>query len=77
MSSSTRWTVFVHDPDGDMGEAVTVGSFVDQDVAWARADAITRASDRRGLNLEAFVVVHQPGRTALQQIIDTVTRFDR
>lgn len=65
-----RWGIFVHDPDGDMGDGEIVGPFYDGDKAQRRAEAIERRSIAVGWRLEAIVVSLEPGAASLDGIIE-------
>lgn len=59
----TRWAVFVHDPDGDMGYGTIVGPFNRPESADARAEAIIAHAGER--DIECVVVPVTPTDTPI------------
>jgi hypothetical protein len=71
--TATRYGIFVHDPDGDMGYGMLVGQFRGDDAA-GRADAcaelIRRAGDKAGREIEAIVLPMHGSAYPVAKIVD-------
>jgi hypothetical protein len=68
----TRWAVYVHNPDGDMGDGVMVGPFYDVDKAEAKAEAIRKREGMYGDPIECIVLRVRPGNTSARRVADEV-----
>lgn len=75
-----RYGIFVHDPEGDMGNGLIVGAFKTLNVARERADAIQKASPKRQDEwgdrdaLECIILDLWPGSAGVASIARHVTR---
>ena len=65
----SRFAIFVHDPDGDMGDGRIVGALRCAKAADRRAEAIVRAAEREGRYVEAIVLPMTSGSN-----LDTLVR---
>lgn len=68
-----RWALFVHDPDGDMGFGVIVGTFHSSAAAASRRRVIEGTAYQAGYRIEAIVLPVLPGREAAETVIDLVS----
>lgn len=55
-----RWAIFVHDPDGDMGEGMVVGAFKSSAAADEKAEKIRDAAGNSE-RVECIVLPLVPG----------------
>lgn len=69
-----RWAIFAHDPDGDMGYGTIVGAFKDAGAADRKADAIRRAAERDGREVECIVLPLEPGSIGAATVARDVLR---
>jgi hypothetical protein len=67
----TRYGVFVHDPEGDIGYGVIVGPFYTAEKAETKAEAIRRRDGMYG-GLECIVVPVLDGAASARRITDEV-----
>jgi hypothetical protein len=65
-----RWGIFVHDPDGDMGEGRIVGAFRSAEAADRKAEQIQNFS--MYLGVECIVLPLEPGSAGAKQIAEAV-----
>lgn len=70
--SKQRWAIFVHDPDGDMGDGRIVGPFESPGKADETADRIRARADRDNAYVECIVVPVLPGSAAARDVVDRV-----
>jgi len=68
----SRYAIFVHDPDGDMGYGRIVGPFLRADQAETKADAIRRAAVRAEREIECIIVPVAPGTVSARDITGAV-----
>lgn len=75
-ATSSRWAIFVHDPDGDMGFGRVVGPFRDPEKAEEKAEQIRREGVRMvgGIRCEPECIVLQveAGGTSARAIVEAV-----
>lgn len=67
-----RYAIFVHDPDGDMGEGRIIGGIMSPDRAEIQADQIRRAGERQGREVECIILPLEPGSTSATAIAAAV-----
>lgn len=70
-----RYAIFVHDPDGDMGDGRIAGPFNTLEKAEARADVIRRRSYDRDADrdtVEAIVLDLVSAKTSAREIVRAV-----
>jgi uncharacterized protein YceH (UPF0502 family) len=71
-TTRSRWAIFVHDPDGDMGEGLIIGPMRDEGAADTKAEAIRRAGEREGRYVECIVLPVDPAAQAARTIASAV-----
>lgn len=64
----TRYAIFVHEPDGDMGDAIIVGPVKRAAAAEAKARAIEAEAEGEGRYVECIVVPALPAATAARDV---------
>lgn len=64
------YSIFVHNPDGDMGFGIIAGKFRTAEAAEAKAETIRKMAGDRVI--EAIVLPVTPGNTATERIINHV-----
>jgi hypothetical protein len=72
----TRYAIFVHDPDDDMGHGRIVGPFQTIEAADAKADALRRGNDAAvyGNDIEVIVLPVLSGGTSLVKINNEIAK---
>lgn len=74
MRGGVRYGVYVHNPDGDMGEGMILGAFKDAEAAYDRAQKINEAAAAEGheFDVEAIALPLWPGRRSIREVIRAV-----
>lgn len=70
--TDTRWAIYVHGPDGDMGDGVIVGPFYSVLKAEAKAESIRNREAMYGDPIECVIVPVREGKTSAKDIADYV-----